>query len=145
METQTRARPLAIVERIVTAQNAGDVDAMVACFAPDYQSTQPLHPARAFTGNEQVRKNWTALLGGMPDFNAELLRSAVSGDTVWAEFRWTATKPDGSPFEEAIVIIFGTRDDKVAWARLYGDEVEREGADINSSVQAITGTQLRRP
>ena len=54
--------------------NAHDIDAFVALFAPDYDSVQPAHPDRAFTGSEQVRKNWTEIFAGVPDFRSELVR-----------------------------------------------------------------------
>src|SRR5688572_23919292 len=101
--------PLAVYERLVDAQNAHDLDGMLGCFDPGYRSEQPAHPARTFTGTDQVRKNWSALLAAIPDFRAEVLRTAVSGDTVWAEARWTGTKADGSLLEEMIVTIFGLR------------------------------------
>jgi hypothetical protein len=46
-----------ISERLAAAMNAHDLDAFVALFAPDYDSAQPAHPDRAFTGSEQVRVN----------------------------------------------------------------------------------------
>jgi ketosteroid isomerase-like protein len=132
--------PRAVISRLTAAQNARDVDAFVACFAPDYESEQPLHPARAFTGAEQVRANWSQILGAVTDFHAEVLRSAVDGDTVFAEVRWTGTKADGSPLDEGGVIVLGVRDDRVAWGRLYVAEVERAGDGIDAVVRDMAGT-----
>jgi ketosteroid isomerase-like protein len=136
-----RSSALAVVERLTAAQNAHDLDGMVACFQEDYRSEQPMYPTRAFQGVDQVRKNWSALLESIRDFHAEILRSAVDGDTVFIEVRWTGTKPDDTPFEERGVIIMGIRDDRVAWGRLYAEEVEREGADIDAVVQRMTSTE----
>ena len=47
----------AVSERLVQAMNAHDLEAHVACFRDDYRSEQPAHPARTFTGREQVRQN----------------------------------------------------------------------------------------
>jgi hypothetical protein len=33
-------------------------------------------PGRAFVGSQQVRRNWAEVFAGVPDFHAELLRSA---------------------------------------------------------------------
>ena len=33
-----------IMDRLLAAMNAHDLDAFVACFAPDYASQQPAHP-----------------------------------------------------------------------------------------------------
>ncbi|MEY2532956.1 MAG: hypothetical protein QOF29_866 [bacterium] len=133
--------PRALIDRLTAAQNAHDLEGMLACFHADYRSEQPLYPARAFQGIDQVRANWSALLENIPDFHAEIVRSAVEGDTVFVEVRWTGTKADGTPFEERGVLIMGIRDDRVAWGRLYAEEVEREGDDIDAVVRRMAGTQ----
>ena len=135
--------PRALVDRLTAAQNAHDLEGMLACFHEDYHSEQPLFPARTFQGIDQVRANWSALLEAIPDFRAETLRSAVDRDTVFVEIRWTGTKADGTPFEERGVLIMGIRDDRIAWGRLYADEVERKGADIDAVVRRMAGTEDR--
>jgi ketosteroid isomerase-like protein len=135
--------PRALMDRLTAAQNAHDVEAMLACFHEDYRSEQPLFPARTFRGVAQVRANWSALLESIPDFHAEILRSAVDGETVFVEIHWTGTKADGTPFEERGVIIMGIGDDRISWGRLYADEVERDGADIDTVVRRMAGTEDR--
>ena len=135
--------PRALIDRLTAAQNAHDLEAMLTCFHEDYQSQQPLFPARTFQGIDQVRANWSALLNAIPDFHADVLRSAVDGDVVFAEIHWTGTKADGAPLEERGVIVMGIRDDHIAWGRLYVDEVEREGADIDAVVRHMAGTEDR--
>src|SRR3954470_14743344 len=90
-----------MVERLVAATNAHDVDGIVGCFAEDYVNETPTHPARGFVGRDQVRRNWTAILSGVPDHRAELLRTCVDGDTVWSEWRMSGTRRDGSILEMA--------------------------------------------
>ena len=131
----------ALIERLTAAQNAHDLEAMLACFHADYRSEQPLFPARTFTGVDQVRANWGALLDAIPDFHAETLRSAAEGDTVFSEVHWTGTKADGTPLDERGVLIMGVRDDLVAWGRLYVDEVARESPDIDAVVRRMAGTE----
>jgi ketosteroid isomerase-like protein len=135
--------PHALMDRLTAAQNAHDLEAMLACFHEDYRSEQPQFPARTFRGIDQVRANWSALLGAIPDFRAEVLRSAVDGDIVFVEVVWTGTKADGSSLEERGVIVMGIRDDRIAWGRLYVDEVERDGADIVAVVRHMAGTEDR--
>jgi ketosteroid isomerase-like protein len=132
--------PRALMERLTAAQNAHDLEAMLVGFHADYRSEQPLFPSRDFQGIDQVRANWSALLEAIPDFHAEILRSAVDGDVVFAEIHWNGTKSDGAPLDERGVIIAGVRDERIAWARLYVDEVEHEGADIDTVVRNMTGT-----
>jgi ketosteroid isomerase-like protein len=121
-----------IAEQLCAAMNAHDIDAFVALFAPDYDSAQPAHPDRAFVGSEQVRKNWSEIFDGVPDFRAELLRSSTDGDTLWTEWRWT-----GTGLDMAGVIVFGVRDARFTWARLYVEPVE-QGEGIEAAVREMS-------
>lgn len=135
--------PRALLDRLTAAQNAHDLEGMLAYFHEDYRSEQPLFPARTFDGIDQVRANWSALLDAIPDFHAEVLRSAADGDIVFVEVHWTGTKTDGTPLEERGVTVMGIRDGRIAWGRLYVAEVEREGADIDAVVRRMAGTEDR--
>jgi hypothetical protein len=42
--------PAVVVERLLAAINAHDLEAMVACFADDYLNQWPAHPQRGFQG-----------------------------------------------------------------------------------------------
>ena len=126
----------AIMNRLLSAMNAHDLDAFVACFATDYESQQPAHPGRSFRGSDQVRKNWAGVFAGVPDFTAELVLSAVTPEGVEVgEWRWQGTHVDGAPFEMRGVIVLGVEHGLIAWGRLYMEPVEQGGADINEMVQ----------
>jgi ketosteroid isomerase-like protein len=127
----------AVMERLAAAMNAHDIEAHVACFAEDYRSEQPVHPDRGFGGRDQVRANWSAIFAGIPDFEAELIRTAAEGDTVWSEWRWRGNRDAGSPLDMAGVIICGVRDGLIAWGRLYVEDVERGGAGIDAAVRRM--------
>ena len=47
--------PLEMVQRLQQATSAHDLERLVDCFAVDYVNVTPVHPARGFTGREQVR------------------------------------------------------------------------------------------
>ena len=121
-----------IAERLEAAMNARDIDAFVALFAPDYDSRQPAHPDRAFTGNGQVRANWSEIFAGVPDFRAVLLGSSADGETLWTEWEWR-----GTGLHMAGVIVFGVRDERFAWARLYVEPVEH-GDGIEAAVREMS-------
>jgi ketosteroid isomerase-like protein len=125
--------------RLLAAQNAHDIEALVACFAPDYSSQQPVHPDRVFSGNAQVRKNWSSIFESVPDFKAELLDAAVDGETAWGEFEWRGTRGDGSALHSRGVIIGTVRDGKLAAARLYMSDVEEAGRGIDAAVDGMAG------
>jgi hypothetical protein len=130
-----------VVTALAEAMNAHDVEAFVALFDRDYDSRQPAHPDRAFRGRDQVHANWSEVFAGVPDFHAELLATAVEGDTVWSEWRWRGTHPDGSALDMAGVIIFGAPHQRISWARLYVEPVEQGGDGIAAAVQDMSGRQ----
>src|SRR5690348_173368 len=92
-----------VLERLVDAVNRHDLDALVRQFAEDVRSDTPAHPARSFTGRDQVRSNWTQILGSIRDLEAHLLASATSertggATTEWAEIAFDGRRPDGAPW-----------------------------------------------
>jgi ketosteroid isomerase-like protein len=132
-----RRAVVSMLERLTAAQNAHDADTFASCFADDYRSTQPAHPARAFTGNEQVRDNWTALFGGVPDFRARLVDSCVDAEAEWGEVEWSGHHADGSPFLMRGVMVLTLADDRIAAARLYVEPVEGDGEAIGAVVAGL--------
>ena len=138
MMSAARSTGEQVVARLQTAMNAHDIEAFVACFAEDYESVQPAHPDRAFHGRDQVRANWSEVFAGVPDFHAEIVGVAAVGDTAWSEWRWQGTQADGGRLDMVGVIVFGLRDDRLAWARLYVEPVDEQGAGIQAAVRDMT-------
>lgn len=132
--TGEQTSPTTITERLRRAINQHDLDALAACFEPDYDSAFPAHPDRAFRGHKQMRKNWSQIFAAVPDIEATLLRCASDEDTVWAEWEWKGTRADGAPFAMSGVTIQGVRQDRISWARLYMEPVE-EGAGSDAAIR----------
>jgi ketosteroid isomerase-like protein len=130
-----------VLGRLHDAMNRHDLEALVQCFREDFVSEQPAHPARNFRGREQVRRNWTQILGGIRDLKATLVRSAVQGDVVWAEWSWQGTRPDGSPADMAGVTVNGVADGQITWTHFFMEPVERQGVDIDAAVRRQAGAQ----
>ena len=130
-----------VVERLNAAMNAHDIEAFVACFDEEYESEQPAHPDRAFRGRELVRRNWSAIFDGVPDFRSELIEAGATGETEWSEWRWQGTQSDGAPLDMAGVIVCGVRDGRLRWARLYVEPVEQGGAGIDAAVRSMSGEE----
>lgn len=142
METTSDHSPLAVLARLNAAANRHDLDAFVACFESGYESEQPRHPDRRFRGAAQVRSNWAAIFAGVPDFRAELVRSAAAGESAWVEWRWTGTRADGSRLDACGVCVFGVPNGRIAWGRLYMEDVE-QGSGIESAVAALAEGRVR--
>src|SRR4051794_15552294 len=114
----------AVVHRLRDATNAHDLEGIVACFADDYENDMPLHPERSFHGRVQVRRNWTQILGAIPDVSTSIVATAVEGDTVWSEWEHRGTRPDGSAHLMRGVIIFSVDGDRIGAARFYLEPVD---------------------
>lgn len=123
------------VERLVEATNAHDLDALVACFAADYELTQPVHPARSFTGADQVRANWQQIFGSVPDLHASVRAFAVDGSTLWSEWDMGGQRLDGTPHRMRGVMVFGLRDGCAEWGRFYLEPVDSDRSDVNEAVR----------
>lgn len=138
MDRATVDAPAEVLARLNAAMNRQDLAAFVACFDPEYESEQPAHPDRRFRGRSQVERNWATMFAGLPDFRAEVVRSVVAGETVWVEWRWTGSRGDGTRLDARGACIFGVRDARLTWGRLYMEDVE-SGAGIDAAVASLAG------
>lgn len=128
-----------LINRLLAAINAHDLDAAASLFHEDYRSQQPAHPGRAFTGRAQMRANWAAIFAGVPDFYAELTGFFQNDETIWSEWRWSGRRTDGLPFELRGVTLFQVKGDFIVEGRLYMEEVETARIDIDQVVEEISG------
>jgi hypothetical protein len=135
--------PPPIVQRLQQAINDHDLDRIAACFTPDYESDQPAHPDRSFRGTEQLRKNWSQILGGLPDLTAELKRWAMNGQEVWTEWEWRGTRRDGNPSLMRGVTVQGLHGDSIAWVNFYMEPVEESGAGVEQAIsEQVSGRRV---
>jgi ketosteroid isomerase-like protein len=126
-----------VIERLVRAVNDYDLDGLVGCFAEDYKNETPVHPLRGFTGNDQVRKNWSQILGTIKDIDARVLRTAEQDDVVWTEWDMSGKRPDGGAFLMRGVVIFGVTDDVIRSARFYLEPAEDESGDVDRHTERV--------
>jgi len=123
-DVQTYSSPKLVFERMIQAANRHDLDAMVACFAPDFRSEQPYHPERNFVGRAGVRKNWSFFFSTIPDIQIDILGEVEEGDAVWAELHYHGTQTDGKQFAVKGVTLLGISADQIIWGRLYIEPVQ---------------------
>jgi ketosteroid isomerase-like protein len=127
--------PRAIVDRLVRATNEHDLEALVACFAEDYENETPAHPARGFRGRQQVRRNWEQIFGFVPDVRAQVLRSAIDGDAAWTEWEMTGTRRDKSAHHMRGVVVFVVDDDVIRRARFYLEPVDEGTPTVDDAIR----------
>jgi ketosteroid isomerase-like protein len=132
------ADALAWIDRLESATNAHDIEALVDCFGEDYENVAPAHPERGFGGREQVRRNWSTFFTEIPDITVRVARKAEHGDTLWTEWEMTGTRRDGARHEMSGVILFGVVDDQARWARFYLEPVERTSGNADAFVNRLT-------
>jgi ketosteroid isomerase-like protein len=128
-----------LVERLVAATNAHDLEALVDCFAEDYVNETPTHPRHGFHGREQVRRNWSTIFAAVPDITVRVLATAVEDETVWTEWEMSGTRRDGSPHLMRGVIVFVVHGGRAASARFYLEPVETSSGDADNAVHEATG------
>jgi ketosteroid isomerase-like protein len=139
MTTDTRLvdGPGAMVDRLLAATNAHDLDALVDCFAVDYVNETPAHPSRGFSGREQVRRNWAQIFAAVADLRAEVVRRAVDGDVAWVEWDMQGTRRDGVPHGMRGVTVFRVAEGRAAWASFYLEPVDRAGDSVDDAVRRV--------
>ena len=129
-------------ERLAGATNAHDVEAIADCFADDYVNETPCHPATGFSGRDQVRRNWTAILAGVPDLRATVRDSIERDGTVWSEWEMAGTRRDSSKHLLRGVIVFTVVEERATHARFFLEPVVDVAADADEGVARSLG---RRP
>jgi ketosteroid isomerase-like protein len=125
-----------VIERLQRATDEHDLDGIVGCFAADYRNETPAHPARGFTGRDQVRANWEMILQSVPDITVRTTRMVVDGGTVWCEMEHHGTRRDGTPHAMTGVILFEVADGLIQSARFYLEPVDASSGGV---IDAIRG------
>lgn len=132
--------PAQALEQLIGSTNAHDLDGLVDCFSIEYELTDPVHPARSFTGAAQVRKNWTTLFSAVPDIHLEVQQQAVTDDGFWLEAHQVGTRLDDVPLDAQMVFIATVSGGRITRAHIYVAPVEPGGPDIDRAIGAIAGT-----
>lgn len=134
-----------VLDALIAATNRRDLDGIVAQFATDVRSDTPAHPARSFVGSDQVRRNWSQILGAIGDLEASIAHAATSagptpgGETVWAEIAFDGTRPDGAPWRMRGVTVNEVVDGRIASLRFYMEPVDDAMVGADDAVRRAIG------
>jgi len=129
--------PMLVVERLLAATNAHDVERIAACFAEDYTLESPLHPARSFRGRQQVRSNWTQIFAAVRDLEARIIASAHNGQMLWTEWEMLGTRPDRSPHCMRGVFIFCVSSELIVSGRMFFEPVDASKDDAIAGLRRV--------
>ena len=125
------------VAQLVAAVNDHDLEALVGLFGADYVNQTPAHPARGFTGNQQVRRNWESIFAAVPDLGAEVTSQALMENTVWTEWAMDGTRRDGAGHHLRGVVIFTVVDGHATAARFYLEPLDTSDGDVDAAISAM--------
>lgn len=131
-----------VLQRLLAAINAHDLDALVSCFADGYLNETPAHPQRGFGGNDQVRRNWAQIFAGVLDICASVPRSAAVDDTLWTEWELSGTRTDGGAFLLRGVVIFTVGGAQITAARFYLEPVEDTGGNVAAHTRRLLAARV---
>ncbi|GAA2177280.1 hypothetical protein GCM10009784_27300 [Arthrobacter parietis] len=126
--------PLRVIDRLVSAINDHDLDALTACFADDYVNITPAHPARSFTGVDQVRQNWRTIFESLPDIQTSVVSAAIDGQVVWTEWEHRGTGRDGSAKLLRGVVIFTVGTEAITGARFFLEPVDDDARGVTAAL-----------
>jgi len=132
-----------VVENLREAINNHDLDAFVACFDVAYRRPTAVNSrlirlanSAAATKSERTgrRSFRRSLIFRLPASRVDPLEL-----TEWGEWRRHGTRANGDHFEMRGVTLMGTRNNHIVWGRLYMEEVEEAGEEIDHAVQRLAG------
>jgi ketosteroid isomerase-like protein len=131
--------PGEFVAQLVDAVNHHDLDVLVGLFAENYVNHTPAHPARGFTGNRQVRRNWETIFAAVPDISAVVTAQSVTEDTAWTEWAMDGHRRDGTEHHMRGVVLFTVAGGKATAARFYLEPIDTSDSDVSAAVNALIG------
>lgn len=135
------ADPQGFIDNLTSAVNDQDIDRLVDCFAQDYVNITPAHPARGFTGREQVRRNWSAIFDAVPDITTAVVAQAIDGNSIWTESRIDGTRRDGTEHHMRGVVVFTVAGRQASSARFYLEPLDTSSSDAESAVATQLSTK----
>jgi len=122
-----RRRRDEVLQRLLAAQNAHDVDGALACFS--HARYELIGNNRVYDGPADVRRYYEMTRRYFPDLHFEVIEAHHAADTVIAELWMSGTHLGSGPDFEAsgrrfrcrTAVFFSFSDDMLTCARVYYD------------------------
>lgn len=122
---QAGSAAMEMVGKLEQAINDRDLEGLVDLFHPDVVVEYPAHPSRNFGGRDQIWRNWAPIMAKLDDFRAVVVRSAVDDSSAWIEWLWQGRQADGSPGDQAGIVIHELDGDRISHVRFYLEPVDK--------------------
>ncbi len=124
-EQQADSTARDMVGRLERAINDRDLEGLIRLFHPEVVVEYPAHPSRNFRGRDQIWRNWAPIMAKLDDFKATAVRWAVTDDAVWVEWLWQGRQADGSPGDQAGIVIHELEGDQIRHVLFYLEPVDK--------------------
>lgn len=126
--SESRERARALVDTLVTAYNARDIDTLAALYRDDVTYWSAIGGEQV--GRDEVVGHLHELHERLPDEQMRAETVVTDGDVVVVEFESTGTSPAGEPYSLRFTEVFTLDDGRIAAIKVYLDPEQ---------VAAITG------
>jgi hypothetical protein len=123
----------AVLDRYLKAQRDKDLDALVSCWHPEVEVTHPLRPDRSWSGADVYRRQWDRIWQENPRSRFEVVSSGVVGNRIYLEA--LVEHADGTMVPN--MNIMEVEGGQIRRARVYTDQVVRDGVDMDDFVRAL--------
>ena len=117
-----------VVEQVLRAGLAGDVETFVALMAPDGYLEWPYRPPgvpERVRGRSEIRRHLAAVAAGpirLTEHRGVVLHETTDPQVVIVEYEAHGTVvPTGRPFRQTVIAVFRVRDGRIASYRDYLD------------------------
>lgn len=114
-----------MVGKLEQTINNRDLEGLVDLFHPNVVVEYPAHPSQNFSGRDQIWRNWAPIMAKLDDFRAVVVRSAVDDGSAWIEWLWQGRQADGSPGDQAGIVIHELDGDRISHVRFYLEPVDK--------------------
>ena len=123
--SQENVERRALAEAAISALNAGDLDAFLACGSEDVEFTSMVAEAEGtvYRGHEGMRAWWETVRGAFEDIRWDLLDVQGSDDRAVAHFRISGTL-GGAPVQQTMWQAVKFREGKATWWAFFRSETE---------------------
>ena len=117
----------ALLDRYLAAQEARDLDALMACWHADADGIHPLRPDRSWFGRDACRELWARMWVNDPAGSFRVMTAVVDGDVIVVE----SLMEFGDGTVVPGVNVFEVEDGRFRHLRVYTDVPQRDGVGIS--------------
>lgn len=133
--------PTATLTQLRAGIDAHDLDALVACFAPDYCNETPRAPPGAFADATRCARTGQRSSPRSPTRGPRSSAAVATAAPCGPNGTSPGTRTDGHAFHLRGVTVLVVPDDLIARARFYLEPVDTSGKGVDQAVRDAVGAR----